>query len=119
MRRDEAGILSLEFGLSLPLLLLAVLAALQAVVLARDVLIAHEAARVGARAAATSSGTAAVAVAVEEAIGTRPVGIEVRPESRRTGDVARVTVRVTSRIGPHRFPVTATAANRVEPGVVP
>lgn len=119
MTRSEEGVLSLEFALSLPLLLLAVLAALQSVVLARDVLVAHEAARAGARAAATSTGTAAVAAAVEEALGAREVGLDVRPEARRPGDVARVTVRIGTRIGPHRFPVVATAAARVEAGVAP
>ncbi|MDX1658270.1 MAG: TadE family type IV pilus minor pilin [Nitriliruptorales bacterium] len=115
-RRDE-GVLSLEFALALPLLLLAVLTALQGLVLGRDVLLAHEAARAGARAAATSTSNAAVDRAVTAAIGDRAAGVTIQPAGRSAGDTVTVEVVLDTHLGPKRFEVRATAATRVEPGV--
>lgn len=117
--RHEDGVLSLEFALALPLLVLAVVAALQGLGLGRDVLVAQDAARAGARAAATASGTAPVAAAVAEAVGGRDVAWHVAPESRGEGDLATVVVTLSSRVGPVTLDVRADASARVEPGVAP
>lgn len=116
MAARQDGIVSLELALALPLLALAVLAALQSLALARDVLLAHEAARAGARAAATTVTTGPVLAAAEAAADGRPVRVTVSPGRRRPGDLARVDVRIEHRIGPHVVPVRAGAAARVEPG---
>lgn len=119
LRRQDEGVLSLEFGLALPLLLLAVVAALQSLAFGRDVLLAHDAARAGARAAATSTGSAAVEAAVEESVGDRPAQVSVTPHERATGQLVTVTVQLSTRLGPSTLDVSATAASRVEPGVDP
>ncbi|MDX1620300.1 MAG: TadE/TadG family type IV pilus assembly protein [Nitriliruptorales bacterium] len=117
MAGDQDGVLSLEFALALPMLLLAVLAALQGLALGRDVLIVHEAARAGARAAATSTGSGAVDAAISEALDGRDADRTISPPERKTGDLVVVTVVLTSRIGPQELEVSATSAARVEPGV--
>lgn len=102
----------------LPILALLVVALLQVAALVSDALVLHDAARAGARAAATSTGTGPVARAVGDAAPELD-GIRVRvdPIVRRDGDLARVEVRITRQIGPVRHQLRATAVSRVEPAV--
>lgn len=116
MEPRQDGIVSLEMALALPLLALAVLAALQSLALVRDVLLAHEAARAGARAAATTLTTAPVRAAAGSAADGRPVRVTVSPARRRPGDLARVDVAIDHRIGSQVLRIRAGAAARVEPG---
>lgn len=109
--------LSLEAVYLLPVLALLVLGMFQAATVLRDVLLAHEAARVGARAAATTSGVAAVVDAAREAAPELVLQVEVTPTTRRDGDLAVVVVRTSRRIGPVTHPISARAVARVEPAV--
>lgn len=119
-RRDRAvrerGMLSLEAVLVLPVLVLLMLGLLQVAVLVRDVLIVHEAARAGARVAATTTGasapTRAVRAAAPELAG---LAVTVSPVSRRAGDLARVEVRATRRIAGVTHTLRARAVALVEP----
>ncbi|MEY3020176.1 MAG: hypothetical protein RLZZ272_1160 [Actinomycetota bacterium] len=108
--------LSLEAVLVLPVLTLLMLGLLQVAVLVRDVLIVHEAARAGARVAATTTGasapTRAARAAAPELDG---LAVSVVPVSRREGDLARVEVRATRRIGGVTHTVRARAVALVEP----
>ena len=117
-RAGQAGVLSLEAVLILPVLAVLLVVLLQLAALVADVLLLHEAARAGARAAATTSGRAAVAQAAREAApeldGLR---VAVEPETRRDGDLAHVTVTVHRTVGPVSHRLRATAVARVEPAV--
>lgn len=116
--RDQSGVLSLEAVLVLPILAVLVVILLQLAVLIADVLLVHEAARAGARAAATTSSSAPVEQAVREAApeldGLR---VTVTPALRRDGDLARVEVSVRRTIGPVSHRLRASAVARVEPAV--
>lgn len=114
---DEHGVISLEYALVLPVLFLAVLVALHGLVAARAVLVAHEAARAGVRAAATSSGTAAAMKAARQAAEGRELRLDVSPVARTAGDLVTVTATITDRVGPTPVRVSARAVARVEPGV--
>lgn len=108
--------LSLEAVLVLPVLALLMVGLLQVAVLVRDVLILHEAARAGARAAATTTGArvptrAAVAAAPE----LEGLTVRVTPASRREGDLVRVEVRAWRAIGGVRHALRASAVALVEP----
>ena len=111
--------LSLEVVLVLPVLALLVLGLLQVAALGRDLLVLHEAARVGARVAATTSGSAAperaARAAAPELSGLR---VEVTPAVRADGDLVVVTVRAEHRMGPVTRTLQAEALARVEPIVV-
>jgi hypothetical protein len=114
--RDEAGMLSLEVVLALPVVAVLVLALLQLAALGRDLLVLHEAARVGARVAATTSGAAAperaARAAAPELLG---LVVEVVPVVRSDGDLVVVTVRAEHRFGPVTRTLRAEALARVEP----
>jgi hypothetical protein len=115
---DADGILSLEAVLILPVLALLVLGLLQVAAVARDVLLLHEAARAGARVAATTTGAAAPERAARAAAPElSALRVEVDPRARRAGDL--VTVRVTSvrSIGPVTHRLSARAVAHVEPSV--
>ena len=116
--RGQSGVLSLEAVLVLPVLAVLLVVLLQLAVLIADVLLVHEAARAGARAAATTSTTAPVEQAVREAApeldGLR---VTVTPAVRRDGDLARVEVTLRRTIGPVAHRLRATAVARVEPAV--
>jgi hypothetical protein len=109
----------------LPVLALLMMALLEVASITRDVLLAHEAARAGARAAATSTGAGPVVSAAREAAPEVDLETSVVPVARSDGDVARVTVTVRRRgIGaPASIRITAvptvraTAVARVEPVV--
>jgi hypothetical protein len=119
-RHAETGALSLEAVLVLPVLALLVIGLLGVVGVVRDVLVLHEAARVGARAAATTSGAAPVVRAVEQAVPELPdVRVTVTPTTRRDGDLVRVLVEVDRRLGPVTHRLRATTVARVEPVVGP
>ncbi len=118
MPDTEDGALSLEAVLVLPVVALLVLGLLQVAAFGRDLLLLHEAARAGARAAATTTGTdaprRAAAAAVPELDGLE---VEVVPAARRTGDLATVTVRATRRFGPVERELSARVVVHVEPTV--
>jgi Flp pilus assembly protein TadG len=115
---SEAGALSLEAVLVLPILALLVGGLLGMVGVVRDVLILHEAARAGARAAATTTGTDPVVRAVRQAAPELPdVRVRVTPTSRRAGDLVRVRVHVDRSLGPVSHRLRASTVARVEPVV--
>jgi hypothetical protein len=117
-RGPEAGALSLEAVLVLPVLALLVGGLLTTVSVVRDVLILHEAARAGARAAATSTGTDVPVRAAREAAPELPdVAVVVTPGTRRDGDLVRVRVSVDRSLGPVTHRLRASAVARVEPVV--
>ena len=109
--------LSLEAVWVLPALALLVVGLLSTVGLVRDVLLLHEAARAGARTAATTSGQEAVVTAARQAAPELDLTVTVRPVTRRDGDLAQVEVRASRTIGPVRHPLSARAVARVEPVV--
>jgi len=115
---DEAGMLSLEVVMMLPIIALLVLGLLQVAAFGRDLLMLHEAARVGARVAATTSGTSAperaARAAAPELAG---LIVEVIPAVRADGDLVVVTVRAERSMGPVTRTLTAEALARVEPTV--
>lgn len=110
--------LSLEAVLILPVLALLVVGLLQVAGIVRDVLVLHEAARAGARVAATTSGTAEVDIAAREAAPELPdLTVRVTPIPRRDGQLARVEVAVVRTVGPASYRLRASAVARVEPAV--
>jgi Flp pilus assembly protein TadG len=113
---SAAGSVTLEWVLVLPLVALAVAGILEVGAVIRDALVVNDAARVGARAAATSTGDAEVRRAVATVLPDARVA--VRPLDRRDGDVVRVRVELTRTVGggvAHRLRATAVA--RTEPVV--
>jgi hypothetical protein len=114
----ESGALSLEAVLVLPVLALLVGGLLATVGIVRDVLVLHEGARVGVRAAATSTGTAPVLRAVHDAVPELPdVRVFVTPAQRTDGELVRVRLEVDRRLGPVTHRLRASAVARVEPVV--
>jgi hypothetical protein len=114
--RSDEGALSLEAVLVLPVLALLVTGLLGTVGMVRDVLILHEAARAGARAAATSTGAEPVAQAARLAAPELPdLQVVVTPARRRDGDLARVQVEVVRQLGPVTHRLRASTVSRVEP----
>lgn len=116
-RGAEDGSLSLEAVMVLPVLALLVLGMLEVAGVVRDVMVVHEAARAGARAAATSTGDAAVSAAARSASPEIDVAVLVDPLRRSDGDVVTVTVTTDRRIGPVTHRIRARAVARVEPAV--
>lgn len=113
----ELGVLSLEFALTVPLVFLVVLVVFHAAAVARDTVVVQDAARVGARVAATTTSHDAVVDAVSEALGGRWASVGVVPRDRQPGDLARVTVKIRSRFAVRHVWLRATAVATVEPGV--
>jgi len=114
----QRGILSLEAVLILPLVALLVLGLFQVAAIGRDLLVLHEAARAGVRAAATSTGTDAARRAAERsAPELRDLRVTVTPSTRRAGDLVQVEVRTVRRIGPVQHGLRARAVAQVEPAV--
>jgi len=86
--------------------------------LGRDLLVLHEAARVGARVAATTSGTTAPERAARAAAPElRGLVVEVAPTVRSDGDLVVVVVSAEHRLGPVTRTLEARAIARVEPVV--
>ena len=118
-RADDTGMLSLEVVLILPVVAVMVVGLLQVAGLGRDLLVLHEAARVGARVAATTSGSAAPERAARAAAPELPgLVVEVAPAVRSDGDLVVVSVQAERRIGPVTRMLRAEAIARVEPVVV-
>jgi Flp pilus assembly protein TadG len=109
--------LSLEAVMMLPILALLVMGLVETAVVIRDVLVAHEAARAGARAAATTSGAHPVTAAARRAAPELTIEVAVTPVVRGDGDIATVTVTARRRIGPVAHTIRARAVARVEPAV--
>jgi Flp pilus assembly protein TadG len=110
--------LSLEVALILPVVALLVVGLIQVAALGRDLLVLHEAARVGARVAATTSGTGAPERAARAA--APELGglvIEITPAVRADGDLVLVEVSAEHRLGPTTRTLRARSIARVEPGV--
>lgn len=116
--RGEAGFLSLEWVLTIPVM--AVLASLvvAAGFLVRDVLVLQEAARVGARVASTTSGDQAATWAVQDAapeLADGPLTVRISPALRRSGEQVQVEVTAERRYGPLSHRLRARSTARVEP----
>lgn len=115
----ERGVVSLEWVLALPLLALVVVGLLEVGGIVRDALLVHDAARAGARAAATSTGTAAVEDAVGASVASLDPRVDVVPRERAAGELVEVTVSIERTLGPVTHPISARAVARVEPAVGP
>jgi hypothetical protein len=117
-RPGDAGMLSLEAVLVLPVIALIVVGLIQVAALGRDLLVLHEAARVGARVAATTSGASAperaARAAAPELTG---LVVQVTPTVRVDGDLVLVEVSAEHRLGPVTRTLRARSIARVEPGV--
>lgn len=113
----EAGFLSLEWVLTVPVMLLLGALIVSAGYLVRDVLILQEAARVGARTASTTAGQQAVSAAVYDAAPELGGGlaVSVTPLARRPGDHVEVVVTTTRKYGPLSRRLVARSTARVEP----
>lgn len=117
--RGQRGVVSLEWVLALPLLVLAVAGILEVAGVVRDALLVHDAARAGVRAAATSSGTTAVESAVVRSLPGRAHEVVVTPRRRSDGDQVEVEVVLERTLGPVTHRLRASAIARVEPAVAP
>jgi len=115
--KDDAGVLSLEAVWILPMFMLLGVGLLHVVGYASDVLVVHEAARAGVRAAAVTSGNEAPVHAATMAAFGLNVTVVVTPETRGFGDTVTVEVTLARTIGPVTYPITARAYARVEPVV--
>lgn len=111
--------LSLEAVWVLPALALLVVGLVLTLGLVRDVLVLHEAARAGARVAATSTGAEPVIAAARQAAPELELTVHVNPVVRRDGDIVTVRTHTTRVIGPVRHELSARAVARVEPVVGP
>lgn len=117
-RLGSDGMLSLEAVLVLPVLALLVLGLFQVAAVGRDVLLLHEAARAGARVAATTTGTdAPTRAALAAAPELSGMQVSVEPRARRAGDLVTVRVSSVRRIGPVTHLLSARALAHVEPSV--
>lgn len=117
-RSSQCGVVSLELALGLPIVALAALTLLHALMYAADVLVVHDAARVAVRAAVTD-GPASARAAALDAVPERRLTVSVAPEHPATGATVVVTVRLHDRGGPVGYEVSATARGRVEPRAGP
>ncbi|HEX9888257.1 MAG TPA: TadE family type IV pilus minor pilin [Nitriliruptorales bacterium] len=114
----DGGLLSLEFALVVPVLFVLVFVLFELTGVARDALAVQNAAREGARVAATHAGDTEVRRAVTEALDGRVASVTVSPRLRRTGQLVRVEVHLPTRSA--RLASTtlrARATARVEPVV--
>ncbi len=116
-RDGEHGFLSLEWVLSVPVVVLLAALIVAAGYLIRDVLLLQEAARVGARVASTTTGDQAVTHAVHDAAPELRGGLNVSviPRLRQPGDHVEVRVATTRRYGPLSHRLLARSSARVEP----
>ena len=94
----EEGSQALELALAVPFVVLGLTVVLHAAVLAADLVAAQNVALQAARVAAVDDDDA-VAAAVAEAAGRRPVEVELDPASpeRGAGDLVAATIRLRSR----------------------
>ena len=115
----EEGAVSLEAALLLPFVALVTLAVLQMAGVARDLLLVHEAARAGARAAATALDAERPTAAAHAAADGRPVEVRIQPAPWAPGSLVTVEVELAGRFGPIPYTVDASAVAEVEPGAGP
>jgi len=115
----HAGVLSLEAVWILPAVALLITGLLLTLGVVRDVLLLHEAARVGARTAVTTTGAEAVVASARDAAPELELTVHVNPVVRRDGDLVTVRVHATRTIGPVVHRLSARAVGRVEPVVGP
>lgn len=114
----QAGSLSLESVLVLPVLAFVVVGLVQVATLMTDLLLLHEAARSGARAAATTDGSAPVVDAARQAAPELVLmKVEVTPARRSEGDIVVVETSLVRKFGPVGHLLRARASSRVEPVV--
>jgi len=114
----DDGMLSLEAVLVLPVIAVIVVGLIQIAALGRDLLILHESARVGARVAATTSGTSAPERAARAAAPElHGLVVAVTPAVRSDGDLVLVEVSAEHRIGLVTRTLRARSIARVEPVV--
>ena len=111
----ESGVVSLELALAIPLLFLLLLVVFHAATLGRDALLVQDAARQGARVAATTADRSDVVAAVTEAVDGRQVTVSISG-ARRPGGLVTVAVTMASKAGRGGTTVTGEAAAAVEPG---
>lgn len=115
-RASDTGFLSLEAVLVLPLVAVLIVGLIQVAAVGRDVLVLHEAARAGVRAAATSTGATAPDRAARAAAPELPqVRVEVDPVVREVGMLVIVRVSAERRLGPVVRTLRASAVAQVEP----
>jgi hypothetical protein len=115
-RAGDEGFLSLEAVLVLPLVAMLVVGLIQVAAVGRDVLVLHEAARAGVRAAATSTGATAPDRAARAAAPELPqLRVEVDPVRREAGMLVTVQVSAERRLGPVVRTLRASAVAQVEP----
>ena len=110
---------TLEAAMGTAVVLLLVLLLFHVLAFGRDLLLVQEAARAGARVAATTTSDDAVVRLARDAADGMPVHVSISPPDRRAGDVVTVEVRWTSTVGPFSPTVRAHAVARVEPAVGP
>lgn len=115
----QDGVLSLEAVWVLPALALLIVGLVLTLGLVRDVLLLHEAARVGARTAVTTTGAEPVVAAARDAAPELQLTVHVLPVARSDGDLVTVRVHATRTIGPVVHRLSARAVGRVEPVVGP
>jgi hypothetical protein len=112
------GVLTIEAILMLPVVVVVAAGLLGIGAILADTLLVHEAARAGARAAATSTGAGAPTRAAELAAPElQDLVVRVDPIRRRSGDLVHVRAEVVRTIGPFSHVVRARAVARVELGV--
>lgn len=115
--RTEGGFLSLEWVLTVPVMVLLAALVVAAGYVIRDVLVLQEAARVGARIASTTAGDAPITAAVHDAAPELGGGLSVAviPQVRQPGDQVEVVVATTRTYGPISHRLRARSTARVEP----
>ncbi len=112
--------LSLEWVLTIPVVVVIASLVVCAGFIVRDVLVLQEAARVGARVASTTSGDLPVRWAVNDAapeLADGPLSVRVSPPQRASGDQVQVEVVAERRYGPLTQQLRARSTARVEPVV--
>lgn len=115
----QDGAVSLEAALLLPFIALVTLAVLQTVGVARDLLLVHDAARAGARSAATTLGQSPPVEAARDAADGRDVTVRIEPARRAAGDLVSVSVELSGQFGHLPYTVSARSVAEVEPGAAP
>lgn len=116
-RRNQGGVVALEFALLVPVVSLLVFVVILAGVHAVDQVAVQDAARGAARAAATSRSEAAAREVAAEALAGRSASLSILPPRRRAGDRFTVTVTWTRDVGPITWTVRGQAVAVTEPGV--
>jgi len=102
----------------MPVIALLAVGLITTVMVLRDVLLVHEAARVGARVAATTLDNGIIEAAARQAAPELDhVRVTVTPAQRGVGEVVTVTASTGRRLGPTVWQPRGRAHARVEPSV--